>query len=137
MSDESSRLFFFCFFFKGGGAGVRGILFDKHREAPSFHVWVRWEKTKTVIPVQIAGSVGFSLWFVSSGRTARGIVCELEVWLVSPYHRCRGVSSPEWTPRSRIPLEGGRISHRLAGKTRPSVKRTDTSLLFCKVTAKL
>lgn len=47
------------------------------------------------------------------------------VSLVSPYHRCRGVSSLEWMPRSRIPLEGGRISQQLARKsTRVSGKRT-------------
>lgn len=119
--DESSRMLFIKK--EKAGEGAKGILFDKNRKAPSFQVSVRRQKQKLLFPCWSVGSVVFG-----SNRMVRGIICELAVWLVSAYHRCRGVSSLEWTPRSRIPLEGGRISHRLAGKsTRLSGKQTDTS----------
>lgn len=105
-------------------------------KAPSFQTWARREKKTNSrrSPADrrlFRGSAVFG-----SDTKVRRIICDAELSPVSPYRRCRGVWSLEWTPRSRIPLEGGRISQRLAGK-HTRLSETDTRLLFCEVTVKV
>lgn len=132
-ADESRHVLFE----KVGRAGARGILFDEHRTSSFFSNVGAMGKKQTNSRRSPADRRLFrgSAVFGSDTRVRR-IICGVELSPVSPYRRCRGVWSLEWTPRSRIPLEGGRISQRLAGE-HTRLSETHTCLLFCEVTVKV